>query len=200
MFEEPFLSNNDLIFNVAITFKRYSEYTDCDIANEGGYNDMITGVTVSNPMDTLTGATEDVSFIEVLNEKWWNERNKRLGTLSIFVNGKRIYKLENWEEIIPSVRDGEHLIEHVWGGGLFYSGGIHESSDTSFRFERFRYYEEPLNPIQINHNYLTSVKPYYNITDVTNTCSDVLNGFTDVGILSENSENLLTEDNNILLY
>lgn len=200
MFEEPFLSDNELVFNVAITFKRYSEYIDCDIANEGGYNDMITGVTVINPMDTITGATEEVSFIEVLNEKWWNERNKRLGTLSIFVNGKRIYKLENWEEIIPSYRDGEHLVQHVWGGGLFYSGGIHDSSDSFFKFERFKYYEEPLNPIQINHNYLTSVKPYYNITDVTNSCNGVLIGYEEGGILSENSENLLTEDNNILLY
>jgi hypothetical protein len=200
MFEEPFLSNNDLIFNVAITFKRYSEYIGCEIENEGGWNDMITGVTVNNPTDVLTGATESVSYIEVLNEKWWNERNKRLGTLSIYINGKRIYKLENWEEIIPSVRDGEHLIQHVWGGGLFYSGGIHESSDTSFRFQRFRYYEEPLNPIQINHNYLTSVKPYYDITDVTESCSDTPIGLTDVGLLTENNDNILTEDNNILVY
>jgi hypothetical protein len=200
MFEEPLLSNNDLIFNISITFKRYSEYIDCDIANEGGWNDMITGVTVNNPTDVMTGATESVSYIEVLNEKWWNERNKRLGTLSIYINGKRIYKLENWEEIVPSKRDGEHLIQHVWGGGLFYSGGIHDSLDTSFSFQRFRYYEEPLNPIQINHNYLTSVKPYYNITDVTEPCSDTPIGLTDIGLLTENNENILTEDNNILVY
>ena len=200
MFEEPFLSNNDLIFNVAITFKRYSEYIGCEIENEGGWNDMITGVTVNNPTDVLTGATESVSYIEVLNEKWWNERNKRLGTLTIYINGKRIYKLENWEEIIPSKRDGEHLIQHVWGGGLFYSGGIHDSLDTSFNFQRFRYYEEPLNPIQINHNFLTSVKPYYDITDVTEPCSDTPIGLTDIGLLTENNENILTEDNNILVY
>ena len=200
MFEEPFLSDNDLIFNIAITFKRYSEYVGCDIANQGGWNDMITGVTVNNPTDVITGATESVSYIEVLNEKWWSERDKRLGTLSIFINGKRIYKLENFEEIIPSVRDGEHLIQHVWGGGLFYSGGIHESEDTFFRFQRFKYYEEPLNPIQINHSYLTSVKPYYNITDVTDSCGDVLIGFTDIGLLTENNENIFTEDNNILTY
>ena len=200
MFEEPLLSNNDLIFNISITFKRYSEYVDCEIANEGGWNDMITGVTVNNPTDVMTGATESVSYIEVLNEKWWNERNKRLGTLSIYINGKRIYKLENWEEIVPSRRDGEHLIQHVWGGGLFYSGGIHDSLETSFNFQRFRYYEEPLNPIQINHNFLTSVKPYYDITDVTEPCSDTPIGLTDIGLLTENNENILTEDNNILVY
>jgi hypothetical protein len=159
------------------------------LSNEGGWNDLITGVTILNPTDIMTGATEEVSFIEVLNEKWWNERNKRLGVLKIYLNGGLIYKKENWEEVIPSKRDVNASIFQKFFSSL-----------SNLTIKKIKYFEEPLNFLQINHNYLTSIKPYYNITDVTNTCVDVLMGFTDMGILSENNENIFTEDNNILIY
>ncbi len=199
LFEEPYNSDNTLIFNLSITFQRYNEYNGCDLSNEGGWNDLITGVTVNNTVDTITGATENVSYIEVLNEKWWNERNKRLGRLSIYINGKRIYKLENWEEVIPSKRDDAYNIIQRWGGSVI-GLGIHPIINTSFLFQKIRFYEEPLNPIQVKHNYLTTIKPYYNITNTDVVCADDLIGFTDIGLLTENSINLITEDNNILIY
>ena len=176
-------------FNVTITFERYNKYELCDLSNEGGWNDLITGVTILNPTDIMTGATEEVSFIEVLNEKWWNERNKRLGVLKIYLNGGLIYKKENWEEVIPSKRDVDASTFQKFFSSL-----------SNLTIKKIKYFEEPLNFLQINHNYLTSIKPYYNITDVTNPCGDVLMGFTDIGILSENNENIFTEDNNILIY
>ena len=203
LFDEPCYSDNNLIFNLSITFERNYEYTDCELTNEGGLNDLITGVTILNPIETMTGATEDVSYIEVLNEKWWNERNKRLGKLSIFLNGKRIYKLENWEEVIPSQRNGGYGIIQRWGGSVI-GLGIHPIVNTLFTLPKFRYYEQPLNPIEIYHNYKTTIEPYYNITNTCGICvpnvGDNLIGYTDVGLLTENEENLLTEDNNILLY
>jgi hypothetical protein len=183
-------------FNVTITFERYNRYESCDIPNEGGWNDLITGVTILNPMNTITGATEETSFIEVLNEKWWNERNKRFGVLKIYLNGKIFYKKENFEEIIPSKRDTEGGFIQIFGGGLI--GNV-----TLFDLKRVKYFEEPLNFLQINHHYIVDTIPYYSVPNNSSQCeinNNDLIGYVDNGILDENDENLLTEDNNILLY
>lgn len=184
-------------FNVTITFERYSRYELCDLPNEGGWNDLITGVTVLNPMDIITGATEETSFIEVLNEKWYSERNKRFGVLKIYLNGNLFYKKENFEEIIPSKRDTDGGFVQIFGGGLI-------GNDTLFDFKRVKYFEEPLNFLQINHHYIVDTLPNYDVPNNSSVCNVVsdefLIGYTDQGILTENEENLLTEDNNILLY
>lgn len=185
-------TSND--FNITITFERYSEYVGCDIENEGGWNDLITGVTVNNPEAVITGGTESVSYDEILNEKWWNERNKRLGVLKIYLNGKLFYKKENFEEVIPSLRQNGNKIIQVVGGGF---SGI---TETHFEVLNFKYYEEPLNFLQVKHNYLTSIIPNYNISESTIVCEDDLIGYTDIGLLTEDQDNLLTEDNNILIY
>lgn len=184
-------------FNITITFERYNRYESCDIPNEGGWNDLITGVTVLNPMQTITGDTEETSFIEVLNEKWFSERNKRLGVLKIFLNGRIIYKKENWEETIPSIRDVDGGFVQIFGKGL-------AGNATQFELKRVKYFEEPLNFLQINHHYIVDTMPYYDVPNNTTICnvdaSGDLIGYTNVGLLTEIEENLLTEDNNILIY
>jgi hypothetical protein len=180
-------------FNITITFERYNKYELCDLSNEGGWNDLISGVTILNAMDTITGATEEVSFIEVLNEKWWNERNKRLGVLKIYLNGGLIYKKENWEEIIPSMRDVNGELYQVFFGDL-----------NNIELKRVKYFEEPLNFLQINHHYIVDTLPHYDVPNNSPICNlnadGNLMGYTNIGLLSEIGENLLTEDNNILLY
>ena len=180
-------------FNITITFERYNRLESCDIPNEGGWNDLITGVTILNPINTMTGATEEVSFIEVLNEKWWNERNKRLGVLKIYLNGRLIYKKENWEEIIPSKRDVE--------GGYIQT---FTCDSNSLELKRIKYFEEPLNFLHINHHYIVDTIPYYDVPNNSSICDvnvgNPIIGYTDIGLLTEIGENLLTEDNNILLY
>jgi len=184
-------------FNITITFERYSRYELCDIPNEGGWNDLITGVTILNAMDTITGATEEVSFIEVLNEKWYSERSKRLGVLKIYLNGILFYKKENFEEIIPSKRDTDGGFIQIFGGGLI-------DNVTEFELKRVKYFEEPLNFLQINHHYIVDTLPDYDVPNNSTICEitvgDGLIGYTENGLLTENDENLLTEDNNILLY
>ena len=92
-------------FNITIVFKRYKKLEDCDIDNMGGHNDLISGLTSTTKFGVwLTGGTESYIGIEKLNEKWYKERTSRLGTLKIYLNGNPIYKLENFEEIIPTVR------------------------------------------------------------------------------------------------
>jgi hypothetical protein len=159
-------------FEITITFKRYREYDDCDLLNEGGSNDLITGWTVTNAFDVLTGATEEFTLTEMLNQRWWYERQKRLGVLKIYLNGKRVYKLSGWEEIIPSTRTSGNTIVQVWGGGTTESGGIHEGT-TGFNLKEIKYYEEPLDFLHIRHNYLVITQNMYNITECANNeCVD----------------------------
>jgi hypothetical protein len=185
-------------FNISITFERYNTYYDCDLLNEGGQNDLITGWTVDNIYDVLTGATEEFTLLEELNLKWDNGRKKRLGTLRIFLNGKIIYKIKNWEEIIPSERNSDNRIVQIWGGGTEFSGNIH-NGECTFDLLKFKYYEEPLQFNYIKHNYLTNVLPYFSTTE-NEICDSDLIAFTTNGLLTENDENLITENGDLILF
>jgi hypothetical protein len=183
-------------FNITITFERYKHYKDCDIENQGGINDLIrnpytidysgntgstttqitTGYTITNTLkDWISGGTITNEYIEILNKKWSDEKQKRLGTLKIFHNGKRIYKLENWEEIIPSLRKSENEIIQKWGGGTTAYNNIHTGT-TLFQIKKIKYFEEPLDFVHIKHHYLTSVKPNYSINECVSNCNDNING------------------------
>ncbi len=183
-------------FNVTITFDRYKHYQDCDIENEGGWNDLIrgpypisstgntgstttqitTGYTIiNNYTDWITGATGTTEFIEVLNKKWFNEKQKRLGVLKIYLNGKRIYKLDDWEEVIPSLRNSENKIVQKWGGGTTAYNTIHTGT-TQFEIKSIKYFEEPLDFIHVNHHYLTSIKPNFSINECADDCVDTIIG------------------------
>lgn len=185
-------------FLITITFDRNSYYTDCDLVNDGGSNDLITGWTVTNVLDVITGATEDYTIIEKLNKNWLDERNRRLGGLKIYLNGKPIYKLENWEEIIPSLRNSENQIIQSWGGGTIESGGIHEGT-TGFELKRVQYIEEPLNFVRVMFHYLVSIKPYYNLVECDGSGVENPDLFIDA-LLTEDGEFITTEDGDILIY
>jgi CheY-like chemotaxis protein len=70
--------------------------------------------------------------------------------------------------------------------------------------KKIKYFEEPLNFLQINHHYIVDILPNYSVPDNSSICDinadNTLIGYTDIGLLTEISENLLTEDNNILIY
>ena len=184
-------------FNVTIVFDRYKHYTGCDIENDGGWNDLIigphptdyiinTGVTavtstqvvtgylITNSLDVLTGATPTYQYNEELNKKWADERNQRLGTLKIYLNGRLIYKLKDWEEIVPSKRGDQPFIQS-WGGGTGLMGGIHQGI-CCFKIKSIKYFEEPLDFIHVNHHYLTSIKPNYSIIECGDNCVDTIIG------------------------
>lgn len=159
-------------FNITITFDRNIDlYGQCDIVNQGGENDLITDITILNPEEVLTGATEDTSYSYTLNSGWFDERPKRLGTLKIYLNGRPIYRLKNWEEIIP--REYENPIVQIWGGGTLYSGGLHEGT-TEFNLKRVKYFETPLTFPEVWHHYLVSTKPYYDINECREDCVDIV--------------------------
>lgn len=184
-------------FLITVTFNRYYKYENCDLLNEGGSNDLITGWTINNPYNVISGETEDKTIIETVNRNWDEERNKRLGTLTIYLNGKRIYNIENWEEIIPSERDSTNKIVQIFGGGTQYSNNPYSQS-TLFNLKRFIYIEQPLNFLQIKHLFITNVNPFYDIVDLsTITQNDFIEMF---GVLTEDNQYLLSEDNDSILY
>jgi hypothetical protein len=165
-------------FNVTITFEREKYYTDCNLENDGGWNDLITGRTLLTEVkDWLTGSTPTYEDIEILNKKWAIERNRRLGTLKIYLNGRTIYKLKNWEEVIPSTRGYQPMVQS-WAEGTEYSGGIHNKGISCFDFKKIQYYEEPLNFVRVRHHYLVDIKPNYDIIECNSSCVDSITGLT----------------------
>lgn len=171
--QTPILCSTGLTndFNVTITFERYKYLIDCEIENDGGWNDLITGKTINNPLDVITGATEDYTIFEQLNKKWNKERDSRLGKLKIYLNGRPIYKLENWEEIVPSNRLSENPIVQIWGGGTTGCEGIHVD-DTNFMIKQYKYFEEPLDAIHVYHHYVSENSVNFDITECGEICEE----------------------------
>lgn len=162
-------------FNITITFERNNYYYDCELENEGGINDLIKGYSVTNPKDVMTGATETRTYYSALNDKWESEQTKRLGTLRFFLNGNPIYKMENWEEIIPSDRISGGTQYYVFGGGTDGVGGLH-FRDTQFEIKSIKFFEEPLHPLNVKHHYITTIKPNYNIAECSGPCEEFPDG------------------------
>jgi hypothetical protein len=146
----------------------------------------------------LSGETPTYKYIEELNKKWADERNRRLGTLKIYLNGRPIYKLKNWEEVIPSTRGVQPFIQS-WGGGTGLMGNIHNGI-CCFNIKKIQYYEEPLDFVHVRHHYLTSIKPNFDIMECGVLCDKTPSWFFSNTLLTGNDEDILTEDNNILLY
>jgi hypothetical protein len=171
-------------FNLTIVFNRYRELLGCDLDNVGGFNDLIpgphavpytvdptgytavtsnqivTGYTITNTLeDWITGGTITTEYVEELNRKWANERDKRLGDLKFYLNGNLIHTETNWEEIIPSYRDNKTIIQS-WGGGYNYTyfGSTLKTSD--FNIKSALYYEEPLDFVHVKHNFRTRLNDF----------------------------------------
>jgi len=185
------------VFNMTITFERYKELNLCDLSNRGGLNDLITGYTVTNIPDVITGATENIEMVETLNTKWYKSREDRLGILKIYINGKKIYQINDWEEIIPSQRNSTNKLIQKYGGGTINSGNIH-SGDTLFNITRIKYFEESLNSVNIYHHYMTTTKNL--IDDITVQCENTITPYSTLGLITENKDILLTENNDIIIY
>lgn len=183
------VSDSTKDFNITITFKRNYRLDGCDLENEGGWNDLITGKTIiSDIQSSLTGGTVTYETKEILNTNWNESRNKRLGTLKVYLNGVRIYKIKNWEEIVPSSRGVQPFIQS-WGGGTGLMGGIHDGI-TEFNLKSVKYYEEPLDFLHIKHNFITRLNEYDFEICGSEKCLD--------DVSSINSGAIITQDNYIL--
>jgi hypothetical protein len=178
------VTGNTSDFNLTIVFNRYRELIGCDLDNVGGFNDLIpgphavpytvdptgytavtstqivTGYTITNTLeDWVTGGTITTEYVEELNRKWSNERDKRLGDLKFYLNGNLIHTETNWEEIIPSYRDNQTIIQS-WGGGYNYTYFGNTSKTCGFNIKSALYYEEPLDFVHVKHNFRTRLNDF----------------------------------------
>lgn len=204
-------------FNITVTFDRYKHYELCDIENDGGHNDMVnspylieytksgttttqilTGYTITNSLDVTTGATPNYEYVERLNKKWSESRQKRLGTLKIYLNGNTIYKLENWEEVIPSLRESNNNIVQLWGKGTEGFLNIHTGT-TEFTMLQIKYFEEPLDFVHIRHHYLTSIKPNFDIIECGSPCENDITEYITRAILDDDGNYLISEDSTSII-
>ena len=182
---EPLCSNGiSDDFNITIVFDRYKHYFDCDVENQGGFNDLIQGphavpytntevtavtstqivsgyTTTNDYKDWITGETITNDFSEYLNKKWAFERDRRLGTLKIYLNGNPIYKVENFEEIIPSLRQSTNPMIQVWG-----------DNSLNYYIKKFQYFEEPLDFVHVKHHFITEIQQNYNVNQCFTSCID----------------------------
>lgn len=172
-------------FNITISFQRYYTYVDCELPNEGGWNDLIhTGITSTTGSTMVTGTT-----MEVLSNLWLKERYKRLGVLKIYLNGRPmeievplspipnfrnvpVYHFKNWEEVVLSNR-GNQPFTHAVGGGVTGSGGIHDSV-CCYSIKYAAYFEDPMQALYVRDRYLNTTKPNFNITECWEPCVDNL--------------------------
>ena len=170
-------------FNVTIVFDRYKRYTDCNLENDGGWNDLIP--------DPNTSTSEE------LNREWAAERERRLGTLKIYLNGRPIYKKEDWEEVIPSERGVQPFIQS-WGGGTGYMNNVHNGT-CCFNMKTIKYYEEPLDFVHVRHNFLTRLNQY-DFFICGQNCEDDVYTIEGGHILNQNDEILTGSDGTHILY
>jgi len=156
-------------FVITITFERNFGYKDCDLENEGGWNDLI-----------LTGTT-----VEELNKGWLRERFKRLGVLKFYHNGRPleiesyhnpllvytpVYKFKQWEELVMSSRGFQPFVNAV-GGGVTGSGDLHNSK-CCYYLKYNAYFEEPMKYVDVLARYVNFFQPNFNIVECGGNCID----------------------------
>lgn len=135
-----------------------SQYFDtCDLYYRGGlglisdehYVDSLSNNSklLIEPPITHTGSTpaEQVEIVN-LNEKWLTEKNDRLGSLKIYINGKLFYVINGFEEVIPRALNTEKEkqlgvpFNISWGGG---TQGLRESLTLTGCSDSTTYQQDP---------------------------------------------------------
>lgn len=145
---------------VDVVFERNLCLEKCEIYNNGGVNDLVkvrtdifqrygshhsqAGPFGCNPVPESpikpTCNDEYPKFIEEAYfdftchraqvQSWFDEKEYRMGTLTFYVNGRRVHKVENFEEIIPRQLNTNKQTQvgvaynMSWGGGAM---GLRES-------------------------------------------------------------------------
>ena len=140
--DNPLYLNKEHWFLVDCVWERSTYYDTCDLYYRGGlglisdteYVDSLSNNTILliQPPITHEGSppAEQVEIVN-LNERWLIERSDRLGSLKIFVNGKLLFVINGFEEVIPRAlnTDKEKQLgvpfNISWGGG---TQGLREST------------------------------------------------------------------------
>ena len=143
----------DTWIQVDVVFNRNIYLEECEIFNNGGINDLVKvridkfqrygthrdygsgpfGCHPSPSPETTPCKDEYPRFIEdayfnwdchgAQVHSWFDEKEYRLGTLTFYINGRRVHQVENYEEIIPRQLNTNKQTQvgvaynMSWGGG-----------------------------------------------------------------------------------
>jgi len=137
--ENPNYLENEHWFLLDVVWRRYTNLDECDLLWYGGLGDITekiyleslanNGVALIKPPYTNKKEAEQIDLTK-LNYKWLEDEKYRKGKLLIYVNGKLIYTIEDFEEVIPRAlsTDKEKQVgvpfNISWGGG---TQGLHEN-------------------------------------------------------------------------
>jgi len=155
--ENPSFLNQEHWFLVNVTWERYSYLDECDLKYKGGLDNVTetqylqslanNSVSLIKPPYTNGNLEEEKIEIVKLNDKWIDEKKYRNGRLKIYVNGKKIYTIEDFEEVIPRALDTDKErqlgvpFSISWGGG---TQGLHENLTLSSCTELYSgYIQDP---------------------------------------------------------
>jgi hypothetical protein len=93
---------------------------------------IVEGYTITNTIsDWITGGTITTEYIEKLNKKWSNERDKRLGDLKFYLNGNLIYT----EDSIPALINAPMTMESAKQCALIAVDEIIKSREEDSHFD-----------------------------------------------------------------
>lgn len=127
-------------FYVNVTWERNTFFEVCDLGSKGGLGEITetqylqslanNSASLIKPPYTNDKSVSELITIVKLNQQWVLDKKYRKGKLKIYVNGKKIYTIDDFEEIIPRAlnTDKERQLgvpfNISWGGG---TQGLHEN-------------------------------------------------------------------------
>ena len=124
---------NDLVKVRTDQFQRYGRHIDTGGTPFGCHPDTPTEIkeTCKDEYPAfISEAYFDFNCHGSQVQKWFGEKEYRMGTLTFYVNGRRVHKVENYEEIIPRQLNTNKQTQvgvsynMSWGGGAM---GLRES-------------------------------------------------------------------------
>lgn len=194
-------NDNNKDFKVTVVFERYRYINSEDLRKYGGWNKLRGWEVVPYEANEITAVTStQISTFncekETPNINWENDEIFRLGVLKIYLNGRPIYKKDNWEEVIPSNR-GELPFIQSWGGMIHpistYNG------KCNFNIKSIKYYEKPLDFIEVRNSFINEINDYdFSICETI--CDDNVIGYYPTRILTEDGELIFTENDDVIIF
>ena len=108
--DTPYI-NQERWVQIDAVFRRNAYFEECDLWDKGGLGDIISEEYIATLYDNslslvvppVTQEQTNPPTTEVVNitDKWIQEKNYRLGTFRIYINGRVFMEIEDFEEIIP---------------------------------------------------------------------------------------------------
>jgi hypothetical protein len=153
----PLFLEKEHWFQLNVVWERYSWLDNCDLYYRGGLGDITKEEYLESLANNATALItrpytkessdggEKIKLVN-LNEKWLLDKSYRKGRLKIYVNGKKFWTVENFEEIIPRAlnTDKEKQVgvpfNISWGGG---AQGLRENLVFNNDISLGKYIQDP---------------------------------------------------------